>query len=68
MVHIGEETGELGYILKNLAEFYRRELDTAIDSMIGLIEPAMIVSLGIGVGVLVSAILLPMYSLSDAIK
>jgi type IV pilus assembly protein PilC len=68
MVHIGEETGELAYILKNLASFYRRELDTAIDSMIGLIEPAMIVSLGLGVGVLVSAILLPMYSLSDAIK
>lgn len=68
MVHIGEETGELSYILKNLAMFYRRELDTAIDSMIGLIEPAMIVSLGVGVGVLVSAILLPMYSLSDAIK
>ncbi len=68
MVHIGEETGELAYILKNLASFYRRELDTAIDSMIGLIEPAMIVSLGIGVGVLVSAILLPMYALSDAIK
>ena len=68
MVHIGEETGELAYILKNLATFYRRELDTAIDSMIGLIEPAMIVSLGVGVGVLVSAILLPMYSLSDAIK
>ncbi len=68
MVHIGEETGELGYILKNLALFYRRELDTAIDSMIGLIEPAMIVSLGLGVGILVSAILLPMYSLTDAIK
>lgn len=68
MVHIGEETGELGYILKNLAVFYRRELDNAIDSMIGLIEPAMIVSLGLGVGVLVSAILLPMYSLTEAIK
>lgn len=67
MVHIGEETGELGYILKNLATFYRRELDTAIDSVIGLIEPAMIVSLGLGVGVLVAAVLLPMYSLSSAI-
>ncbi|MCF7843727.1 type II secretion system F family protein [Candidatus Gracilibacteria bacterium] len=67
MVHIGEETGELGYILKNLAEFYRRELDSSIDTMIGLIEPAMIVSLGLGVGVLVSAILLPMYSMSSQI-
>lgn len=68
MVHIGEETGELGYILKNLAIFYRRELDTTIDTMIGLIEPAMIVSLGLGVGVLVSAVLIPMYSLSSAIS
>lgn len=68
MVHIGEETGELGYILKNLATFYKREVDTAIDSVIGLIEPAMIVGLGLGVGVLVSAVLLPMYSLSDSIS
>lgn len=67
MVHIGEETGELGYILKNLATFYRRELDTSIDSVIGLIEPAMIVGLGLGVGVLVAAVLLPMYSLASAI-
>ncbi|MFA6608432.1 MAG: type II secretion system F family protein [Candidatus Paceibacterota bacterium] len=67
MVHIGEETGELGYILKNLATFYRRELDTAIDNVIGLIEPAMIVGLGLAVGVLVSSVLLPMYSLSSAI-
>jgi type IV pilus assembly protein PilC len=68
MVHIGEETGELGYILKNLAVFYRRELETSIDTMIGLIEPAMIVALGLGVGVLVSAILLPMYSMSSQIS
>lgn len=67
MVHIGEETGELGYILKNLAAFYRRELETSIETMIGLIEPAMIVSLGLGVGVLVSAVLLPMYSMSSQI-
>lgn len=67
MVHIGEETGKLGYILKNLATFYRRELDNAIDAVIGLIEPAMIVGLGLAVGVLVSSVLLPMYSLSSAI-
>jgi type IV pilus assembly protein PilC len=67
MVHIGEETGALGYILKNLATFYRRELDTAIDGVVGLIEPAMIVGLGLAVGVLVSSVLLPMYSLSSAI-
>lgn len=67
MIHIGEETGELAYILKNMSVFYKRELDTSIDQVIGLIEPAMIVGLGIGVGVLVAAVLLPMYSLSSAI-
>ncbi len=68
MVKVGEETGELGYILKNLAKFYKREVDDAIDSVIGLIEPAMIVGLGLGVGILVSAVLLPMYSLSSQIN
>lgn len=68
MVRIGEETGELGYILKNLATFYKRELDTTIDTIIGLIEPAMIVGLGLGVGILVSAVLLPMYTLSSSIS
>jgi type IV pilus assembly protein PilC len=68
MVHIGEETGELGYILKNLATFYKRELDTTIDTIIGLIEPAMIVGLGLGVGILVSSVLLPMYTLSSSIS
>jgi type IV pilus assembly protein PilC len=68
MVHIGEETGSIGYILKNLATFYKREVDTAIDSIIGLIEPAMIVGLGLGVGILVASVLLPMYSLSDSIS
>lgn len=68
MVRIGEETGELGYILKNLATFYKRELDTTIDTIIGLIEPAMIVGLGLGVGILVSSVLLPMYTLSSAVS
>lgn len=68
MVKIGEETGELGYILKNLATFYKREVENAIDSIIGLIEPAMIVGLGIAVAILVASVLLPMYSLSDSIS
>jgi type II secretory pathway component PulF len=67
MVRIGEETGELGYILKNLATFYKREVENAIDSIIGLIEPAMIVGLGVAVAILVASVLLPMYSLSDSI-
>ena len=43
MVRIGEETGELGYILKNLAMFDKRQVENAFDSIIVHIEPAMIV-------------------------
>ena len=66
MVRIGEETGELSYILKILQRFYKREVDTAIDNVIGLIEPAMIVGLGLGVGYWFASVLLQC-TLSSAI-
>ena len=68
MVRIGEETGALGFILKNLSNFYKREVETEIDNVVSLIEPAMIVGLGLGVGILVASVLLPMYSLSSSIS
>jgi type IV pilus assembly protein PilC len=65
MSAIGEETGQLGYILKSLASFYKREVDSSIDSTIGLIEPIMIVTMGLMVSVLVMAIMLPVFSLAE---
>lgn len=67
MVRVGEETGELGQILDTLAKFYNREVSTAVDTLVGLIEPLMIVLLGLGVGVLLAAVLLPIYNLAAAI-
>lgn len=64
MMAVGEETGELGGILKTLSDFYRREVENAVDTMIGLIEPAMIVFLGFGVLFLLVAILIPIYNIS----
>jgi len=64
MVRVGEETGEVGSILDTLAKFYKREVDTTVDTLIGLIEPAMIVLLGIGVGGLLTSILMPIYNLT----
>lgn len=66
MVKVGEETGELGKILDMLARFYRREVDNAIEVVIGLIEPAMIILLGLGVGLLMVSILLPMYNIASS--
>ena len=67
MTKVGEETGELGKILTTLAKFYNREVSNAVDTLVGLIEPIMIVALGLGVGVLLAAVLLPIYNLAGAI-
>ena len=66
MAKVGEETGSLGSILTTLSNFYRREVNNAVDTLIGLIEPAMIVMLGVGVGVLLASVLMPIYNLSSS--
>jgi type IV pilus assembly protein PilC len=66
MVKVGEETGSLADILTTLANFYRREVNNAVDTLIGLIEPAMIVLLGTGVAVLLASVLMPIYNLTSS--
>lgn len=67
MSKVGEETGKLGEILTTLSTFYRREVNNAVDTLINLIEPAMIVLLGLGVGVLLASVLLPIYNITAGI-
>ncbi len=65
MVKVGEETGSLAEIVGTLATFYRREVNNAVDSLIGLIEPVMIVLLGLGVGTLLASVLMPIYNITN---
>jgi len=67
MIRVGEETGELGNILTTLAKFYRREVSNAVDTLVDLIEPLMIVLLGLGVGILLASVLVPIYNLAGSI-
>lgn len=67
MIKVGEETGELGNILETLSKFYGREVKNAVDTLVTLIEPMMIVALALGVGVLLAAVLMPIYNISSAI-
>lgn len=67
MTKVGEETGEMGKILVTLARFYNREVTNTVDTLVGLIEPIMIVLLGLAVGILLAAILLPIYNLAGSI-
>jgi type IV pilus assembly protein PilC len=66
MLHVGEETGELTSILKALSNFYRREVENTIEGVISLIEPAMIVALGLGVGFVLAAVLMPVYNIAGS--
>jgi type II secretory pathway component PulF len=68
MVRVGEETGELSTILDTLAKFYEREVDQQVDTVLGLIEPAMIILLAGGVGVLIASVLVPILSITMSIK
>lgn len=66
MSKVGEETGNLGNILTTLSTFYSREVNNAVDTLISLIEPLMIVMLGLGVGVLLASVLMPIYNMTAA--
>jgi type IV pilus assembly protein PilC len=66
MMKVGEEAGEVGSMLKTMATFYTREVSTAVDSLVSLIEPLMIVMLGAGVAILLAAVLVPIYSIASS--
>ena len=66
MISIGEQTGKLDSILKQISAFFTEEVNRAFDNIVNLIEPILIVVLGVGVGILVAAILLPIYNLVNA--
>lgn len=65
MTKIGESTGSLDYMLEKVADFYEEEVDRAVDTIKSLIEPAMILMLACVVGLIVAAVLMPMFSLYE---
>lgn len=64
MMKVGEETGNLGEILATLAKFYQREVTNAVDTLVDMIEPIMIILLAVGVGTLLASVLVPIYNIS----
>ncbi len=63
MISIGEKTGKLDFMLEHISKFYKSESDNTIDNIATLIEPILVLVLGVAVAILVSAILLPIYNL-----
>lgn len=66
MIKTGEKTGQLDIILSKLSSFYNKEVDNVVNSLSSLIEPVLIILLGIGVSILVFAVFIPIYNLAGA--
>ena len=67
VIFVGEETGKLDMMLLSLAEGYEHEAEIAINKLVSLIEPLMIVVIGIVVAVILLGIMIPMWSLYEYI-
>lgn len=67
MVMVGEQTAQLDNILIKLATFYEKEVDTKVGTLSSLLEPIIMLILGLGVGVLVAGVLLPIYNLASTV-
>lgn len=67
MISIGEQTGQLETITNQMAEFYEHESDIYLSRMVAMIEPIMIIIVGIMVAILVLSVFLPMLSIYDAL-
>jgi type IV pilus assembly protein PilC len=65
MIEVGEQTAQLDQIMVNVAKFYEEEVDTAVAGITKVIEPVILVMIGITVGAVVAAIMLPIVQLTD---
>ena len=68
MVRVGEDTGKLDEMLDTIARFYEDEFDKAVEGMIKLIEPMLIVFIGGVVGLILIALYLPIFKMGELIK
>lgn len=67
MVAVGEQTGAIDQLLSKVADFYEEEVDIAVEGLMKLIEPMLIVFLGVVIGFIVTAMYLPLYSMLSQI-
>jgi len=65
MLSVGERTGRLDEVLERMSNFYAREVQNLVDNLVTLIEPMIMIMMGVAVGMMVAAIILPMYNLAQ---
>lgn len=67
IIEVGEKTGHVESSLEKVTNFYTREVQNTIATMVALIEPIIIIIMGVGVGLVISAMILPMYRLAGGV-
>ncbi len=67
MILVGEKTGSLDTILEELADFYEEEINQTMDNLPSVIEPVLIIFLGVAVGAMAVALIMPLYSITEAV-
>ena len=68
MIEVGESTGALPSMLSSVAEFYEDDVNTQMTAVLSLIEPAIMIFMGMFVAFVLIALYLPIFSLADTIK
>jgi type IV pilus assembly protein PilC len=68
MVSVGEETGKIDEMLMRAADFYEDEVDVAVEGLSSILEPIIIVFLGLSIGTIVVAMFMPMFSIGEAVS
>lgn len=67
MINVGEETGTLGDILVKTADYFDGEAENALQKMVSLIEPIMLVFMGVIIGIIIVSVIQPMFGMYDQI-
>lgn len=67
MISVGEETGALDNMLTKIADFYDQEVDTAVKGLTSMIEPLIMIILGVVIGTIVIAMMMPMFGLGEMV-
>ena len=68
MMAVGEETGALDEMLEKIAEFYDSEVSATVDALTSLIEPLLMVVMGVTVGGMVVALYMPMFQIINLVN
>ena len=66
MLVVGEKTGKIGSVLREISSFYEKEIERSIQNLISLLEPAMIVLIGLGIGGIAVSVIMPLYKMISA--